>query len=198
MPYQVNEAGLFINKYAWADRFSLGSLISGSISMSTSFKSKPRDASKKPEPKAINPRVANDPSIMGDQQNLLDYMRQNPAEFVDFNIPYDLSLNFGLSFSKNYDVQARKFVSNVYSSITFRNSFSLTPKWNFSTDGILDMKSKKLQMFTMSINRDMHCWQMSIGVTPVGLQRYFNISISPKSSLLQNLKVNRTRVFNDF
>jgi LPS-assembly protein len=44
----------------------------------------------------------------------------------------------------------------------------------------------------------MHCWQMSIGVTPVGYQRYFNISISPKSSLLQNLKVNRTRIFNDF
>jgi LPS-assembly protein len=197
-PYQVNEAGLFINKYVWEDRFSLGTLMSGSISMSTSFKSKPRDPQKKSDPKAINPRVSNDPSIMGDQQNLLDYMRRNPAEFVDFNIPYDLSLGFALSFNKYYNVNERKFVSNTFSSLTFRNSFSLTPKWNFSTDGVIDVKTKKLQVLTMNINREMHCWQMSIGVTPVGYQRYFNISISPKSSLLQNLKVNRTRIFNDF
>jgi LPS-assembly protein len=36
---------------------------------------------------------------------------------------------------------------------------------------------------------------MSIGVVPVGLYRSFNINISPKSSILQDLKVNRTRTF---
>lgn len=32
--------------------------------------------------------MLNDPSLAADRQQLLDYMQQNPAEFVDFNIPW--------------------------------------------------------------------------------------------------------------
>jgi len=41
----------------------------------------------------------------------------------------------------------------------------------------------------MSINRDMHCWQLSNIVIPVGFTRSFNFSISPKAGLLQDLKM---------
>jgi hypothetical protein len=50
----------------------------------------------------------------------------------------------------------------------------------------------------MSVSRDMHCWQMSINVIPIGDYRSFNITISPKSSILQDLRVNRTRVFTNY
>jgi LPS-assembly protein len=43
----------------------------------------------------------------------------------------------------------------------------------------------------------MHCWQMAINISPVGKYRFFNISINPKSSILRDLKVNRTRYFYD-
>ncbi|HEX8314881.1 MAG TPA: hypothetical protein VF609_07810, partial [Flavisolibacter sp.] len=78
------------------------------------------------------------------------------------------------------------------------NSFNLTPKWNFSTNGYYDFTTKQLTMFTMSIAREMHCWQMSIGVTPIGSYQYFNITISPKSSVLKDLRVNRTRYFYNY
>ena len=83
-------------------------------------------------------------------------------------------------------------------SLVFRSSFSLTPKWNFSSNGYYDINSGKLTGLSLAINRDMHCWQLSIGLTPVGLNRYFSFTISPKSGLLQNLKINRTRTFMDF
>jgi LPS-assembly protein len=50
----------------------------------------------------------------------------------------------------------------------------------------------------MSIAREMHCWQMSINVTPVGRYRFFSLNISPKASILQDLKINRTRQFNSY
>jgi hypothetical protein len=50
----------------------------------------------------------------------------------------------------------------------------------------------------MSINREMHCWQLSINVTPIGNFRFFSFTISPKASMLQDLKVNRTRYFSNF
>jgi len=55
----------------------------------------------------------------------------------------------------------------------------------------------KVETVSLSINRDMHCWQMSIGVQQ-GLYSSFSITISPKSSLLQDLRVNRTRTFATF
>ena len=42
----------------------------------------------------------NDPVLAGDRQRLLDYMRQNPAEFVDFNIPWQISISYSLLFSQ--------------------------------------------------------------------------------------------------
>jgi hypothetical protein len=122
-------------------------------------------------------------------------MRRNPAEFVDFNIPWSVNVSFSLNFSKTFNAQKKDFVSNVSSSVSFNNSFSLTPKWNFTTNGFYDFNTKQLTQFTMSVSRDMHCWQMSINVTPIGDYRYFNITISPKSAILQDLRVNRTRTF---
>jgi hypothetical protein len=136
--------------------------------------------------------------LLADEQRLQEYMRRNPAEFVDFNIPWSLSLSFSLNFNKLYDTRIKDFKTTVSSSISFNNSFSLTPKWNFTTNGYYDFNTNQLTQLTMSISREMHCWQMSINVIPIGDYRSFNISISPKSSILQDLRVNRTRSFTNF
>jgi len=54
-----------------------------------------------------------------------------------------------------------------------------------------------LGLITMYLTREMHCWQMSINLSTSRGNNYFNISISPKSGLLRDLKINRTRYFYD-
>jgi lipopolysaccharide assembly outer membrane protein LptD (OstA) len=197
-PYQVNERGIDINKYAWQDgKFKLGRLTTGSIAVTTTLKSKPADPKKEEERKKRVQQQLGDPSLMADQQRLLQYMQQNPSEFVDFNIPWQLSLSYSLSFSEQFRSDYSGFDKKFHSNVNFNGSFNLTSKWNLSMNGYYDIDTKKLQTFTMSIAREMHCWQMSINVTPVGLFRYFNITISPKSSILQDLRINRTRFFNN-
>jgi hypothetical protein len=61
--------------------------------------------------------------------------------------------------------------------------------------GFYDLRTMQLQSLTTFVSRDLHCWQMSINVTPVGLFRFFNMNISPKSGLLRDLRINRTRYF---
>jgi LPS-assembly protein len=195
-PYQVDALGRDIGKYAWDDgKFKLGRLTSGSVSMSTTFQSKPKDEEKDKENKAQLEQQMNDPVLAADRQRLLDYMRQNPAEFVDFNIPWQVSLSYSLYFREQFKTDYSGFEKIVSSNVNFSGSFSLTPKWNFSVNGYYDFDTKKLQTFTMSISRDMHCWQMSINVTPIGLYRFFNFTISPKSGILQDLRINRSRSF---
>jgi lipopolysaccharide assembly outer membrane protein LptD (OstA) len=195
-PYQVDERGKNIGKYAWqGDKFGLGRITSGSISVSGSFQSKPKDEEKDKQRKEQLDQTFNDPVLAGDRQRLLDYMRQNPAEFVDFNTPWQLSISYSLVFSEQFDYEAVKFRTRITSSANFNGSFNMAPKWNFSLNGYYDLNTAKLQTFSMAISRDLHCWQMSINVTPVGPYRFFNFTINPKSSLLQDLKVNRTRSF---
>jgi lipopolysaccharide assembly outer membrane protein LptD (OstA) len=195
-PYQVDSNGFAINKYAWqGEKFSLGRFTNGSLSMSTDFRSKPRDEKKAEERKQMEQKLLNDPLLATDAQSQLDYMRRNPADFVDFNIPWSINLGLSVNYSERRSADLKSFETEFSSNLTFNGSFSLTPKWNFSMNGYYDFKTQHLQTFMMSIAREMHCWQLSINVTPVGPYRYFSFTISPKSGMLQDLKVNRTRYF---
>lgn len=199
VPYQLNESGYATAQYAWAGDggFKVGTVTNATISMSTSFQSKPKDPQKaKAREKAINDNL-NDPMLQGDQNRLLEYMRQNPAQFVDFNTPWSINLSYSLNYSRQNrnPLTLQSSSSPVTSSVNFNGSFNLTPKWNFSVNGFYDFSTAKIQTFSMAISRDLHCWQMAINVTPIGLYRFFNFTISPKAGVLQDLKINRTRSF---
>ena len=196
-PYKQDSLGRDTRLYVWqGDRFRLGRLRSGSVSMSTSFQSKPRDPKKSSTETPNNGRQITDPSLLGEEQRTQQYINRNPSEFVDFNIPWSINLSYSLSFFRQIDHGKTK--TEITSNASFNNTFSLTPKWMFTTSGYYDLKTLQLTMFTMSVSRDMHCWQLSVNVTPIGQYKYFNISISPKSSILQDLRVNRTRYFYNY
>jgi hypothetical protein len=192
-PYQIDPtSGRPINQYAWnAEKFNVGSLVSGSVNVSANFQSKKADDKKKKPvlDDDVTQNLSND-QIMAQ----MDYMRRNPAEFTDFSIPWTINISYSLSFAK-LPQPDYTFRNQVTSSFNFTGDFSLSPKWKIGGSGFYDLNTKQLQSLTTFISRDLHCWQMSINVTPIGLYRYFNITISPKSGLLRDLKVNRTRYF---
>ena len=123
--YQVDTMGIDVDRYVWKDRFSLGRLTSGSVSLSTSFQSKPKDDAKDKQKQEDMDRELNDPILAGDRQRLLEYMRQNPAEFVDFNIPWQVSLSYSLYFQEQFKPDYKGFEKIVRSSANFSGSFSL-------------------------------------------------------------------------
>ena len=198
-PYAADSVGNRIRRFIWNNgHFSPGRFLGGSISMSTQFSSKPKDPNKLPQFRN-NAQNITDPTVLGDQQRLMDYMRRNPGEFVDFNVNWQLSLSYALYFQKELKPDYSGLKNTVHSSGSFQGSFNLTPKWNVSANGYFNFESPNfLDQFSLSISRDMHCWQMSIGVTPIGPYRYFNITINPKASILQDLRINRTRSFQNF
>jgi LPS-assembly protein len=122
-------------------------------------------------------------------------VRQNPAEFVDFNIPWSLTISYSLNFSRVFRPDYSGYKTEINSNFNFNGDFSLTEKWKLGMTGFYDFKTSKIQALTMFITREMHCWQLSINVTPIGLYRSFNITLNPKAGLLRDLRVNRTRYF---
>lgn len=197
-PYQTDVGtGLRRNRFVWQDgRFTLGRFTGGSVSASTSFQSSRKDDGEPTQQPGTT--TITDPRLLTDQQMLTDYMRLNPAEFVDFNVNWSINLSYSLTLNRRLKPDYSGYTTETFSSVSFNNSFNLTPKWNFSTQGFFDFNTKQLTMFTMSIAREMHCWQMAISVTPIGAYRFFNISISPKSGMLRDLRINRTRYFYNY
>lgn len=193
-PYETDERGLRQKTLAWSSgRFSPGRITNGSIAISTSFQSKSKDGKTE-----ANTQLPQDEYMTPDeQQRQLDYIRSNPAEFTDFNIPWSLSLSYSLSFSNQFisTPDFSGFRAQTYSNISLNGDFSLTPRWKIGANTYYDFKTSEIQTLSMFISREMHCWQMSINLTPVGLYRSFNISISPKSGMLRDLKINRSRFF---
>lgn len=194
-PYQIDtEFGDRIDKYTWSGgKFSPGRLTNGSIAISTSFRSKPKDEEKEKEQEELEEGMA--PLTMDEQMAELEYARQNPSEFADFNVPWNVSISYSLNFYRRLKRDYSGFETDINSTASINGDFNLTPRWKMGMNSFYDFKTAKIQMLTMFISREMHCWQMSINVTPVGIYRSFNITISPKSGILRDLRINRTRSF---
>ncbi len=192
-PYQVDASGFRKNAYVWdAGKFSLGRLTSGNIALSTQFKSKPKDGKKDSERMPVDPFLTPD-----EQQRQLQYARSNPAEYTDFNIPWSLNLSYSLNYTKQFAANYQ-YITQINSSLNFSGDFSLTEKWKVGGNGYYNLNSGGLQQFSMFVTREMHCWQLAINVSPIGLYRSFNITLSPKSGILRDLKINRSRTFSNY
>ncbi len=197
-PYQYDTTGKRINRLVWKDKlFTLGRLTGGNISISTSFQGgdKAKAAQKKKSlSNSVNPYTG---MPLTDEQEEAAYISNNPAEYTDFSIPWSLSAGFSLRFNQLFDRVNKKYGTQFSSDINLNGSIKLTEKWQLGLTGLYNFTTSEVGMVSLSIAREMHCWQMSINVSPVGRYKFFNITISPKSALLRDIKVNRTRYFYD-
>ena len=183
------DRGIRVNKLLWKEG-KIGSITSGNISMSTSF------SSKKADQRSDQQRIQPDPNMPYDQQQRqLQYVRDNPAEFVDFNIPWNLQASFALGFYRTLAPDYNSYIHQVTSSLNLNGDFSLTPKWKAGGSMYFDVGSQQVRMLSLFLTREMHCWQMSINVSPIGRFKSFSIILNPKSGILRDLKINRSRSF---
>ena len=191
-PYKTDKQGFRVNKLDFdPTKLKFGNITSGGLSFSTSFKSKSTDGKEsKQKDIPIDPFMTPD-----EQQRQLQYAKSNPAEFTDFNIPWSLTLSYSFQFSRYMKPDYSGFQINTYSSLNFNGDFSITPKWKLGGTGYIDVAKRSVQQLSMFITREMHCWQLAINVTPIGLYKSFSITVNPKSGILRDLKINRSRTF---
>jgi hypothetical protein len=163
-------------------------------SLSSQFRGGSKDKSEEKKPET---RTNDYPQRSGysddDYENELAYINDNPGEFADFNIPWSVNFSYALRFSKVFNPNTRRFITEFMQDINGGGSLNLTPKWQIGLNGSYNITQKEVGLVSVSLSREMHCWGMSINLSPVGRYRFFSINISPKSALLRDLKINRTR-----
>ena len=194
-PYDADASGRRLKTLLWKRKpLSLGRLINGNVSLSSQFSG--GDKSKKTPSKQSMRTNDYPPGYTNDEyQNELAYIRNNPGEYADFNIPWSVNLAYSLRFDRIFKSDYSGFKSEFNQDVTFGGTLNLSPKWQMGVNGFYNITQHSLGTIAVSISREMHCWQMSINLSPVGRYRFYSINISPKSGLLRDLKINRTRSF---
>ena len=200
-PYLRNQNGKRIDKLTWAKNpLSLGKISSGSVALQSGFKG--GDKSKKSptdDLAALQQNALSNGIPLDEYQQEAAYVRNNPGEFVDFAIPWSIDFSYSLRFDRTYPIANSRYSKLAFNQdINWNASANLTPKWKIGVNGSYNITAKQIGLISMYLSRDLHCWQLAINVSPVGVYRFFNISISPKSPILRDIKVNRTRSFSDF
>lgn len=107
--------------------------------------------------------------------------------YYDFNIPWNLGFNYSVSYTNN------GIKKKITQTLGFNGSVNLTPKWGISYTGGFDFESKKLTPGQFNLTRDLHCWQMTFSWTPVGPTKGWSFHIGVKSSMLSDLKYDKSR-----
>lgn len=197
-PYKVNARGDRIDELVWTDKiFTLGRFIGGNISVSSQFQG--GDKSKKPKQNNLVGQPYNPISGMplDEYQTEAAYISNNPAEFADFSIPWSLNFAYSLRFQRTRKPDYSGYTTNVYQDVNWSGTLNLTERWQLGVNGFYNITEKEIGTISISIARELHCWQLAINLSPVGRYRFFTIAISPKSALLRDLKLNRTRYFYD-
>lgn len=175
-PYMTNENGTKIHKYVWNEKsgFSkLGRLTRANISFGMNFRSKEGK-----EEAARNENLIEDENILPGEYE----------DYIDFNIPWD----FGLDYSFNYTGPRRPSEKGrITQTLGVRGNLNLTDKWRISANTNYDIMAREFSFTTFNVNRDLHCWQMSFNFVPFGLRKSYSFTISAKSSLLKDLKIQK-------
>jgi LPS-assembly protein len=200
-PYvkNVNANRGFDNKPIWAKKpFSLGTLTNANISVQTTFKGGDK---KEQQVTPLNQQRLQTNPISGmpldEYQQEAAYITNNPGQYANFNIPWSVNLSYNFSYTNSFNSFIKNFDKVTSQNISGGGSLNLTPKWQIGLNGSFDITQKELGLITMYLTREMHCWQMSMNLSSSKGNNYFNISISPKSGILRDLKINRTRYFYD-
>lgn len=110
---------------------------------------------------------------------------QNPNQFLDFNVPYNLSVSYNFSYNRPI------YEATITNNVQLRGDFSITKNWKIDFNTGFDFVAKKFTLTSIGINRNLHCWQMDFQWIPFGQIASYVFTIRAKSSLLQDLKLNR-------
>lgn len=172
-----------IDTYAWQAGNGIGKLSNISLALNTSFKPKTK---KKPDVSDRNRGFTPGDRRVAAEEALLRDIRDNPQRYVDFNVPWTLNLNYNLAYN-----QVGFLPSTITQTVNASGDLSITPKTKIAVTTGYDMQRREMAFTSLNIFRDLHCWQMSVNWIPFGIRQSFNVDISVKASLLQDLKISR-------
>ncbi len=196
--YALNKTGQTINTFYYTQTkkllrmtnfstsvdFDLGELLKGI--KSGKKKQSPSTGSSLPDD-GSNVQALNDRTRSGASGNLpLDKYGYAP-----FDVPWSLRVAYSFYYVKPLSSPI------ITQTLALSGSVALTKKMNINYTTGYDLARKEITMTSLSISRDLHCWDMNLEWIPTGYMKSWQFIIKVKASVLGDLKYDRRKDFHD-
>ena len=186
-PYVVTAEGVRLNTYQATIGRTLGRLNDINFTFNTGFQSKNQGGVQvQSDPQNLGPVR---PARLSDEEwEHIQYFRSN---YVDFEVPWRLNLSYTLRYTNSGRSR------DTTMTLNFNGDFNITPKLKIGYTSGYDFQEKDFSYTSVSIYRDLHCWEMSMTWIPFGARKSYNFSINVKSSTLRDLKLTKRNDWQD-
>lgn len=141
---------------------------------------------------ATDPEDANvDPTLLASRKGAKGKKKEKAKVDADgyltFSLPWSLTLSYGITMSEDrtraINVRRMRYPYSFTQSLNASGYVRLAEGWNISFSSGYDFEAHKVSMTTMSLSRDLHCFEMSASIV---LRPYssFNFTFRARASEL--------------
>lgn len=109
-----------------------------------------------------------------------------------FKMPWSLSINYSFGFnedrSRPINRYSMRYPFSYTQNLSASGNIKLSNNWTVNFNTGYDFKAKEIIQTSLTISRDLHCFNMSASLSPFGRWQYYNFTIRANASILQDLK----------
>lgn len=179
-PYHINEStGAIINNLMWKDG-RIGRLTNANLSSGVTLNSEGLKNDKKPS--RLSEGEKESLRVMGISEQMID------MGYADFSMPWSLNFRYNVNYTKTGISK-----ETVTQTLNIDGSINITKNWKGTFRSGWDFQKKEISYTSVTLLRDLHCWQMSFNWVPFGRYQSYYFKINVKSSMLQDLKYEQRR-----
>ena len=110
--------------------------------------------------------------------------------YIKTDIPWSLSLSYSLSYApgSTFDYEKMYYKMRLSHYLTLSGNIGLGQGWKVSGNMTYNFDYKRVTACTFNVSRDLHCWNMSASINPIGPFKSFTFHIGVNASILSDLK----------
>lgn len=179
-----DSTGKRINQFQWSKNHRLLRFENSTWNLSFSYRLGPKKKPLAPKPGT------------GTQEEFQDVINQ-PDHYLDWSNPWSLNLSYNFRFSHRYDVSKMDNTNDLVQTLSFSGDVSITKKWKVTFSSGIDLDNFEFSTTSISVYRDLHCWEMRFNWIPIGGLQSWNFAINAKAPMLQDLKLQKKKDFRD-
>ena len=114
--------------------------------------------------------------------------------YVKTEIPWSLSLNYSLAYTSGnvFDYEKMYYKMKFTHSLSVNGNIGLGKGWKVSGSLTYNFDYMKVTACNINISRDLHCWNMTASINPIGPFKSYTFHIGVNASVLSDLKYDKS------
>ena len=122
-----------------------------------------------------------------------DHKSEVEDGYVRTEIPWSLSINYSLAYApgSTFDYERMYYKMQFTNNLSLSGNIGLGHGWKVSASMSYDFTYMRVTSCTFNISRDLHCWNMSASINPIGPYKSYTFHIGVNASILSDLKYDK-------